>query len=424
VLSIVAFMFRWSTRCTAVLSLAVSCAVPAFAQQAATAASETQEAAPASSQASSQASSTPSIVLGSSSSIGDSTNSADATQVVDVVEQAAKPTDRRGHFVIVPIPFRNALIGAGLVLGAGYLYLPKGATDNTRHSVAALGGMYAEGGSWAAAAGHRGYWADQRYRTTLGLGTGEIFYDVDLKLQGSDVKIPLRQEFNGATLAGSVRVGSHGWVGGGFVYAQTTVRFDGAPPPPAASADLRAGTEITLANLELSGEWDSRDNDLYPTAGFRAESELSVARQSYGSDDDYETLELQFNGYRAFGERNVLAYRVYGKTVGGDPPFFAMAWYGSGGDLRGYTPGTFISKSLICAQAEWRWKATARWGFVGFAGTGTTSDPIGEAERQWLPSAGVGVRFKILKALNLNMRADYAWGRDDGTFTLAVGEAF
>jgi hypothetical protein len=34
------------------------------------------------------------------------------------------------------------------------------------------------------------------------------------------------------------------------------------------------------------------------------------------------------------------------------------------------------------------------------------------------------MRFKLLKSLALNMRADYAWGRDDSTFTLAVGEAF
>jgi hypothetical protein len=34
------------------------------------------------------------------------------------------------------------------------------------------------------------------------------------------------------------------------------------------------------------------------------------------------------------------------------------------------------------------------------------------------------VRFRLTKALPLNMRADFAWGRDDSTFSLAVGEAF
>jgi hypothetical protein len=44
--------------------------------------------------------------------------------------------------------------------------------------------------------------------------------------------------------------------------------------------------------------------------------------------------------------------------------------------------------------------------------------------RQWLPAGGAGIRFRPLKSLALNMRADYARGRDDSTFTLSVGEAF
>ena len=39
--------------------------------------------------------------------------------------------------------------------------------------------MYAEGGSWAALAAHRGYWDDQKFRTTLGFATGDLLYDID-----------------------------------------------------------------------------------------------------------------------------------------------------------------------------------------------------------------------------------------------------
>jgi hypothetical protein len=364
------------------------------------------------------------ILPAASGNLGDSPTSADGARLVDGMDRATndEANQRRGHFVIVPIPFRNALIGAGLTLGAGYLYRPKGATTNARHSVAGIGGMYAEGGSWAAVGGHRGYWSDQRFRTTVGAGTGEIFYDLELNLQGAEQKIPVAQEFDAATVNGEIRVGASGWLGAGFVYAKTTVRPESLPVTPPASLDL--GQEIVLSNLKLSGEWDSRDSDVYPRSGYRAESEVTVSRETLGSDDDYEVLELEFNGYRSFGERNVLAYRVYGKTLGGDPPFFAMAWFGSGCDLRGYTPGTIIGKSMFAAQAEWRWQATFRWGFVAFGGTGKVSQLIDTEEGEWLPAGGVGGRFRILKSLPLNMRADYAWGRDDSTFTLSVGEAF
>jgi len=84
-----------------------------------------------------------------------------------------------------------------------------------------------------------------------------------------------------------------------------------------------------------------------------------------------------------------------------------------------------IGESMIAAQAEWRWQATPRLGFVAFGGTGKVSGALGQIDTgAWLPAGGVGVRFRLVKALPLNMRADFAWGRDDSTFSLAVGEAF
>jgi hypothetical protein len=43
--------------------------------------------------------------------------------------------------VIAPIPFRNELLGAGLVLGAGYLYGARESDRSARHSIAAAAGM-------------------------------------------------------------------------------------------------------------------------------------------------------------------------------------------------------------------------------------------------------------------------------------------
>jgi outer membrane translocation and assembly module TamA len=183
--------------------------------------------------------------------------------------------------------------------------------------------------------------------------------------------------------------------------------------------------QIDISNLLLNGELDSRDNDLYPRSGQYAQAEALLASEDLGSDSDYRSLELEWNGYRRFGEDHVLAWRVAGKIVDGDPPFFALAWFGSGVDLRGYTPGRYIGESMVALQAEWRWQASPRWGFVAFGGTGKVSGALGDIDTDaWLPAGGAGVRFRLTKALPLNMRADFAWGRDDSTFSLAVGEAF
>jgi hypothetical protein len=324
--------------------------------------------------------------------------------------------------VVAPLPFRNELLGVGLVVGAGYLYGADESDANARHSVAGAAGMYAEGGSWAAVAAHRAYWAEQRYRTTAAIATGELLYDVNLQIGDTENELRLLQEFSGLMLQGAVRIGEHGWLGGGIMRGTTEVRIRNLPELP---EQFTPDPTIEISNLVLNGEYDTRDNDLYARSGHYAQAEALAAREEMGADSNYDSLELEWNAYRSFGEDHVLALRAAGKIVDGDPPFFALAWFGTGVDLRGYTPGRYIGESMFAAQAEWRWQASPRWGFVAFGGTGKVSGALGDIDTDaWLPAGGFGVRFRLVKALPLNMRADFAWGREDYTFSLAVGESF
>lgn len=365
----------------------------------------------------------PQVVLAPSTAVESPMSAVGLLEDMDRQAPKSEPGSDHGNWVIAPLPFRNELLGAGLVLGAGYLYGASDKESNARHSVAGAAGMYAEGGSWAALAAHRGYWSEQRYRTTVAFATGDLLYDIQLEAGGAENKLSLGQELSGGTLQGAVRIGKNGWVGAGFMRGTTDVRVRNSAPP--ILADLIPPVRIQISNVLLNGEFDSRDSDLYPRSGQYAQADGLVAREDLGSDSDYESLELEWNGYRHFGEDHVLALRAAGKMVNGDPPFFALAWFGSGVDLRGYTPGRYIGESMVALQAEWRWQATPRWGFVAFGGTGKVSGALGNIDTgAWLPAGGAGVRFRLTKALPLNLRADFAWGRDDSTFTLAVGEAF
>ena len=364
----------------------------------------------------------PQVVLAPSTAVEDPMSAIDLIENIDSQGKDSKASGD-GNWVIAPLPFRNELLGVGLVLGAGYLYGASENESNARHSVAGAAGMYAEGGSWAALAAHRGYWSEQRFRTTVALATGDLLYDIELEAGGSENKLSLGQELSGGMVQGAVRLGANGWLGAGFMRGTTDVRVRNSTPP--FIADLIPPAHIEISNVLLNGEFDSRDNDLYPSSGQYAQADAAVAREELGSDSDYNSIELEWNGYRRFGKDHVLALRVAGKIVDGDPPFFALAWFGSGVDLRGYTPGRYIGESMVALQAEWRWQATPRWGFVAFGGTGKVSGALGEIDTgSWLPAGGAGVRFRLTKALPLNLRADWAWGRNDSTFSLAVGEAF
>jgi hemolysin activation/secretion protein len=116
---------------------------------------------------------------------------------------------------------------------------------------------------------------------------------------------------------------------------------------------------------------------------------------------------------------------VAGEHVSGQAPFFALAWFGRGADLRGYTPGTHIGQSLFAAQAEWRWQATRRLGIVFFGGVGKVGGSLGGFEQAgWLPAGGIGLRWRLTQQNRLNFRIDYGHGKDDDTLIVSVGEAF
>jgi Omp85 superfamily domain len=366
----------------------------------------------------------PQIVLAPSATAAEPTGPMSGIRLLEDLDRPSESTatTKNGHWVVAPLPFRNELLGVGLVVGAGYLYGADESDTNARHSVAGAAGMWAEGGSWAALAAHRGYWSEQRYRTTAAVATGELLYNVELQIGGGESKLRLQQEFSGVMFQGAVRVGDHGWLGGGLMRGTTDVRIRNLPELP---AEFSPDATIAISNLVINGEYDTRDNDLYARSGQYAQAEALGAREEFGADSNYDSIELEWNAYRSFGEDHVLALRLAGKVVDGDPPFFALAWFGTGVDLRGYTPGRYIGESMFAAQAEWRWQATPRWGLVAFGGTGKVSGALGDIDTDaWLPAGGVGVRFRLVKALPLNMRADFAWGRDDSTFSLAVGEAF
>jgi outer membrane protein assembly factor BamA len=288
--------------------------------------------------------------------------------------------------------------------------------------------MYAEGGSWAAVAGDRRFWGAQSdVRSTLAGGAGEVFYPI-LVIAPSlvNLRIPVSQQFTGGLVKLGYEAREHLWLNAGFKFARTEIRATGIEiTEEGRNLALAPEISIDLAMLDLSAEWDSRSDQFYPRDGSLVSLDVGLSNEAWGADRDYTVYEISYDGYRALGESHTLAWRLAGKTVTGDPPFFALAWYGSGVDLRGYTPGTYIGKSLAAAQAEWRWQATKRIGLVAFGGVGGVWGDVPFFEQDdFLPAGGVGLRWRLTEKFRVNFRIDYAWGKDDEVLLISVGEAF
>ena len=79
---------------------------------------------------------------------------------------------------------------------------------------------------------------------------------------------------------------------------------------------------------------------------------------------------------------------------------------------------------MFAAQAELRWHAFWRIGFVAFGGIGSVAHSVDGFE-DLLASGGVGMRFLASKEYGVNLGIDGAVTKDgDKAFYIRVGEAF
>jgi outer membrane translocation and assembly module TamA len=66
-----------------------------------------------------------------------------------------------------------------------------------------------------------------------------------------------------------------------------------------------------------------------------------------------------------------------------------------------------------------------RFGIAAFAGVGGVARSFGDlGNNKVLPAAGIGVRWQASKTTPINLRIDYAAGKDSQALHISAGEAF
>jgi hypothetical protein len=81
---------------------------------------------------------------------------------------------------------------------------------------------------------------------------------------------------------------------------------------------------------------------------------------------------------------------------------------------------------MFATQLEYRLSLPKRFGLAGFGGIGEVIPGGSQIFRSsnFLPAGGGGVRFQLSKTYRVNLRADFAQGKDTWTWSMGVGEAF
>jgi hypothetical protein len=330
--------------------------------------------------------------------------------------------------LVAPIPFKNSQIGWGLVLMVGAIH--RFDADTTlKPSTGAIGGFYTENKSWGLMAMEMARLSGDSWRLRGFFSHMDVRYDffgIGEDAGDAGVSVPVGQKMDFGVGTALRRIAPGLYVGTGLLWMQTTLRLrDDLPPEiPPLDEDL---SQTDLLALGLQAEYDTRDDDYWPTHGSLAMLKGWFFTDELGASRQFQRAMAAWSWYtRLRGERLLLATNVNMAAASDDAPSYLLPSVGAGRfGLRGYTQGRYRDQVVTTVQGELRWHSAGRLGAVGFFGFGQVAPDFGGlGDASLLPAGGLGLRFKLTRNFPMHMRFDYAWSEKENLFYFSVAEAF
>ena len=271
-----------------------------------------------------------------------------------------------------------------------------------------------ENGTWMGAAGHMGFWDEDRLRYLGGIAKAELHLDY-YSVTGQPRAYKLEA---GALIQQLVRrIGTTHWFAGArYMYIGTESSFDSGRPEDVPQPSL----DSDIGKLGFVLDYDTRDNIFTPSKGTFFEMEAAFARGTFGSDSHYETLYARAFSWRPVGDF-VLGVRGDARLSRGDVPFYAQPYV----VLRGVPAVRYQDRNALMVEGEVRWNVDSRWALVGFAGGGKAYG----RRQSWDESknvfaGGVGFRYLVARKLGLYAGLDVARGPEESAFYITAGSAW
>ncbi|WP_255572954.1 BamA/TamA family outer membrane protein [Hanstruepera marina] len=194
-----------------------------------------------------------------------------------------------------------------------------------------------------------------------------------------------------------------------------------------SSGDITGSDGAVISGFGVIFNLDSRDNIGSALSGHLVKINAQFSSELFGATQTYNKFIADLRTYRSVGEKSIVALQVYYEGNYGNPPFQGLAWYGGGNRARGYYQGRYIDRSLYVVQAEYRYRFNPRWALAGFGLFGKVANEQRELFNfdRLKPSAGGGIRFKLLKNQDTWVRLDAGIGIDGshGVY-FGINEAF
>jgi len=344
----------------------------------------------------------------------------------EVESQPGTTSSRHGSFVIAPLPISSPALGTGMVPILGYIFTLQKQDKESSPSVIGAAGLATDNGSRGFGAFSDLFLGRDTYRITVLYVRGNLnydFYGIGVANGGGGKKFPLEQTGQVFRAEISRRLGWQFFLGGRYWDGSSEIvpRGSATGEPP---SDLSLHTALRGLGLHLKRE--TAPNRFYPTTGTLLEFTSDFFSHALGSKYSFQSYRFTFNKYGSLSDNQVLAYNLFVCATAGEPPFYSNCIYGTNNELRGYTAGQYLDRYMFATQLEYRLSLPWRLGLVGFGGVGQVVPGGSQLFRSsnFLPGGGGGVRFQLSKKYHVNLRTDFARGKDTWTWSMGVGEAF
>ncbi|MEO8594441.1 MAG: BamA/TamA family outer membrane protein [Candidatus Solibacter sp.] len=362
-------------------------------------------------------------------------------------KSAATSSEKKGEWLLAPIPISSPAIGSGLEWAVARVFPLNKKDEVSPPSTVGVAGIFTNNGSRGIAIGGKLYMKEDKYRVAAGFASVSINFDVygigeTAGKQG--VFVPLNVDGRAGIGEFLHRIRKNVYVGARGQYRNATLSLNQdrsessdittEPPDQVAGVIEQIRNQLlhqTTVSLGPRFQWDTRDSVFYPKHGLLMEVASDFFSTGLGSKWSYQYYKFSFNKYNNLSEHQVLAFRGIGCAAAGDRvPIYDLCLFGTMNDLRGYPGGRYQDRRMFATQAEYRLMFPAkgfmgRFGVVAFAGVGAIGNrftDIGASDL--LPAGGGGLRFRILKKYPINFRIDGGFGKDGHTLSIGVLEAF
>lgn len=189
------------------------------------------------------------------------------------------------------------------------------------------------------------------------------------------------------------------------------------------------GFEIDDQGFFLSG-WgfslltDKRNSLLNPSQGYYITTSLAKYFDHTRASSGFLSHTLDARYFTRF-DKTIFNSNLYTVHNDGIVPFRMMPAIGGARFLRGYYTGRFRDNNMALAQVEFRRPVFWRIGVAAFTGVAQVFSKLSEFHPSHFHyNYGGGIRFKLNKHSEANIRIDYGRTADSDGFYIVFGECF